>query len=492
MNRIKRFSMIAFVLALLFTLLPDEANPLLSVTQAAAPARLGNERRAVWIWGSTVRTKGAEAVATVLKDRGITDAILLVKGSAGTVAYPSAIAPEAAAGTDALGDFLVACHARGIKVHAWLNYHQDDYFGITKSNYKYSIWHSGKPPGTPDPYQVKDGRICPLRAKEEYNQYYLSLVQEILQLYPVDGIHFDYIRYPHVVYCFCPQHLALAAERDISIANVRGYINQTYYTPGDQKSYFNAYANGDPDVTKWVGMRVDEINSVAEMVKDALDEYNVANGTSVELSAALMPEGALASTMATDQARTDQFGLCHYAQSYEDLSKLMSFIAPMAYHKDYGQPPSWVGTVTAGAVAKAAATPVLAGIQVYSVTAQDIVDALYAARWNGASGFVLFRYGVSTSADAAWAAIVPDMESLATSLEAAFDAGWIDNAGIYNSLAQLLKNAQKSIDRSNIGAARNQLAAIVHELNAQSGKHIDARAAGILAGDVNWVSDLLQ
>jgi len=450
----------------------------------------GAETRAVWVWGSTVRTYGAETVASALQARGITDAILLVKGTAGTVAYPSAIAPAAAA-DDTLGHLLTACHARGIKVHAWLNYHQDDYFAVTKNKYKYTIYHN--PSSTkPAPYAINDGRICPLRAKEEYNAYFLSIVDEILRNYAVDGIHLDYIRYPGAYYCFCPAHIQAATEQGIDMNHVEDLLMKTYYVPKDNESYFNAYAAGDPDVAKWVALRVAEIDAMVKAVKDDVADFNKKNKTSVAVSAALMPEGALTSTMATSGARTDQFGLAHYAQNYGDMASMLSFLAPMAYQKDYGQPASWVGAVMAGAVAQAGDTPVLAGLQVYSVTAQEIADSLFYARWGGASGFSLFRWGYSTSAEANWGTIVPTLDRVTASTQTAIDNGWIDNPGIANSLVTKLANVKTSVDQSKTVTAQKQLAAYVNEVSAQSGKHIEAGSARILAGDAQWVLDLMM
>ncbi|HSK09166.1 MAG TPA: family 10 glycosylhydrolase [Vicinamibacterales bacterium] len=479
-------------LAFLSMCMPNQ--PTASSPQAAAQpgkvlARV--EARAVWIWGSTVRAQGAAVVAERLKERGMTDAILLVKGSAGTVAYPSAIAPPAAA-ADTLGEFIDACHARGIRVHAWLNYHQDDAYG-EKTKRAYSIWHVRTMPAPPS--SMNDGRICPLRAEEGYNAYFLSIVQEILDRYDVDGIHLDYIRYPHTVYCFCPAHQARAAAEGIDVARVRALINKTYYpAPGDGKTFFNAFAAGDPDAVKWVGLREAEINGVVEMVKQTVDGHNAATGAdpaeAVQLSAALMPEGAL-SGMVTDLARSDQFALCHYGQGYEAISGMASFITPMSYHKDYGQPAAWVGQVTSGAVAKAAPQAVWAGIQVYDVTSQAVADALAAARWNGASGFALFRYGVSSSGELASQALVPAIESLIEATAGAGDAGWID-ADILPSLTQKLRNVQKSLDAGDTRAAANRLGAYVNELQAQGGKHVDARAAHALMADAAWVVDLIK
>lgn len=497
MRSTARLSIVSFVLAAAALCVPD--RPAASGAAAQNPPAPAVESRAVWIWGSTVRSQGPDVVADTLKAAGVTDAILLVKGTAGLVGYPSAIAP-ATAGIDVLGLFTEACHARGIRVHAWLNYHQDDAFGVTRAKRVYSIWHVRTMPAPPS--STNDGRICPLRAQEEYNPYFLSIVEEILDRYPVDGIHLDYIRYPHAVYCFCPAHQAKAQAEGIDVTRVRTLINQTYYpAPGDQKAYFNAIAQGDPDAVKWAAMRSAEIEEVVRKVREAVDRHNarrpVARRPLVRLSAAFMPEGALAD-LVTDLARSDQFALAHYAQDYGRLSQWLSFVAPMAYHLDFVKAAGWVGQVVAGAAAKVApnGTAVWAGLQSYNpeapkpkLTPQDVVDALSAARLNGASGFALFRYGTTTTAT--WEALTPSISDVREATAAAAEAGWID-LDLLSSFVQKLSAAEASIEAGRDEAAANQLGAFANELRAQSGKGVDARAAHALAADALWVSDRLR
>ncbi len=475
------------------------ARPIVSAAAAppAALAPAAPEARAVWIWGSTVRAQGADAVAGGLEAAGVTDAILLVKGTAGTVAYPSAVAPHAA-DVDTLGPFTEACHARGIRVHAWLNYHQDDAFGA-RTGKTYGIWHHGKF-GAP-PYPQNDGRVCPLRAKEEYDPYFLSIVSEILERYPVDGIHLDYIRYPHVVYCFCPAHQAKAEAEGIDLAHVRELIIRTFYTPGDQKTYYEAIASGDPDAAKWAEMRSAEIEGVVRMVREAVDRHNArrpARRPFVHLSAAFMPEGALPDLMPGVAARSDHYALAHYAQDYRRLSTGLSFVAPMAYHLDFGQGAEWVGRVVAGALSQVApnGSAVWAGIQTYDppkpapkLTPKDVVDALAAARAQGASGFALFRYATTTTAT--WEALVPTVGDVREAMSAAADAGWID-PDLVNSLEQKLAAAEASIEAGQTRAAANQLGAFANQLSAQSGKGVDARAACALEADARWLADRLH
>ena len=95
---------------------------------ASRPTVAGADQRpklAVWMWGSTVRSQGAEAIAGKLAEGNVTDVILLVRGTSGKAEYASALAPPAEAGKDALGDMIAVCRPLGIRVHAWFVFNQD-------------------------------------------------------------------------------------------------------------------------------------------------------------------------------------------------------------------------------------------------------------------------------------------------------------------------------------------------------------------------------
>lgn len=445
------------------------------------------EMRAIWIWGSTIESVGAETAASQLQAQGITDAIVLVKGLEGTAYYASSIVPRATS-DDVLGDFLIACHARGIKVHAWLIYNEDDYYAA-KNNYEYTLYHVNKTSST-SPYAMNTGKICPLRAQEDYNQYFFNTVNELLQNYKLDGIHLDSIRYSHAVYCFCPKHVAKAEELGIDIDHVKKLLQETYYSPADGTTYFDAYANGDSDVVKWVSERESEINLVVKTVRDMVDAFNAKHRTDIAVSAALMPEGSLYS-LTTTYARSDQYADAHYAQDYSLMSPMLTFISPMAYYYDYGETPSWVGDVVAGSIKHARHTPVIAGVQTYSgVTAQNIVDEIYSARWNGAAGFNLFQYATTSSDE--WSAIVPTLAKMETAVTTAFSSGYIDNSDIADKLLKKLNAAENYADQSNIKAEENQLHAYIQEVSIFSGRHIDVREAQILVRDAEWLINLID
>ncbi|MCR4425578.1 MAG: family 10 glycosylhydrolase [Firmicutes bacterium] len=394
-KRFFRSFAIVTVALLLATLASGCKLPLISARQGrpALPPPSGHQEqgiRAVWLWGSTVRTEGAEAVAQKLQDNYINAAFLLVRGTAGTAGYASQIAPQADPSQDALANLIAACKPRGIQVHAWFVFNEDKAF--TDAHPAERLWHHGNANSGYQPYAITDGRVCP--NSEAHLQYTEDMIREVLQNYDVDGIHLDYIRYGHVVYCFCPTHQAKAASLGIDLSRVRQAVFDTFYAnPANANAIFDAYAAGDPDVAAWMDMRMEEIRYAATRMRNLTKQIK----PNAVFSASLMPEGA-------DPA-TKVWAHCHYAQSYADAADLYDFISPMAYHVSYGKPASWVRTLTQNAVADVSGKcKVYTGIQAHeAATPSSVADAIFAAADGGAKGFALFRYG--TIDDNEWAAV---------------------------------------------------------------------------------------
>lgn len=115
----------------------------------------------------------------------------------GDVVYPSAIEPwsrfitkpyanKSFSGYDPLQFAIEACHKRGLECHAWFVVYPmgkvkliNNKDGINRRLTQQVDGESYLDPGNPDT-----------------NSYLLSLISEIVKKYDVDGIHFDYIRYP--------------------------------------------------------------------------------------------------------------------------------------------------------------------------------------------------------------------------------------------------------------------------------------------------------
>lgn len=358
---------------------------------AAPVAAKDRKTLAVWMWGSTVRAQGAEAVVKSLAANNVTDVILLVRGTAGKAEYVSAIAPPAEEGKDALGDIIAVCRPLGIRVHAWFVFNQDKSY--TDLHHEDRIWHHGKANTDFKPYPVDDGKVCPI--SQSHLEYTNDMIREVIENYDVDGIHLDYIRYGHAVYCFCPDHVQKATALGINVDRVREVMFETFYASNaNPNRFFEAYESGDADVVAWVNMRQAEIRDAAAGMRAAAKLAK----PDVIFSASLMPEGAF--------PETNSFAMCHYGQSYEDAGELYDFVCPMAYHLDYGKTPAWVGDVARGAAKLVGDdVPVYIGVQAYGEKAdRDAVQkAIEAGLGAGAEGVALFRFG--TMNEERWSAM---------------------------------------------------------------------------------------
>jgi|GEM_PF-1245588 len=330
-------------------------------------------RDGIWVWGQSVRELGPDGAAIIaeqLQEFGFKDIFLLVKGNTGTLGYPSEVglAGVGEDDRDILREMIDEAHARGIKVHAWYvvngdRVYVDEYPEEGMCHFQYG---------------PEQARVNPVSRK--YRDYMKALVAEVLENYEVDGIHLDYIRYPHALLGFSEYEIANAEAEGVNMNKVNNLINRTFYEPADNTSIFRAYENRDPDVVKWVELRTGYITSFAQEIKEVIE----ACGRPVVYSAALMPEGATGGSSA----------YVHYGQCYRDAGKIYDLLVPMAYHGAYSKPPRWSATTAETARNIVRNVPVYAGIQAYELTgSREMASAVRFARESKADGMVLFRYG---------------------------------------------------------------------------------------------------
>ena len=168
-------------------------------TTRAMPSRAG-ERRLIWChsaWGLG-GTNDWNTTCRFLKTNGFTDLVVnLVWG--GYAFYPSKVLPQAeAARGDALAQCQAACRKHGIRMHVWK-----------------VCWKMGRAVSPAFVQAAKDaGRMqrtsqgefddlwnCP---SDPHNQQLeIDAMVELALEKKVDGVHFDYIRYPGSSCCFC-------------------------------------------------------------------------------------------------------------------------------------------------------------------------------------------------------------------------------------------------------------------------------------------------
>lgn len=175
----------------------DATNRLALARLAAIPAPDG-ERRMVWAHRPTaMRDRTWDQALRIIKRGGYTD--LIANLALGPVAaYKSDVLLTTAKydGRDCLEECLSACRRHGVKLHVWICCWRTGW-GISgedvarfESEGRFQRSNAG----------VKKDWLCPSHPANRK-----MLVDSMLELAKkgVDGVHFDYIRYPDCSYCFC-------------------------------------------------------------------------------------------------------------------------------------------------------------------------------------------------------------------------------------------------------------------------------------------------
>jgi len=337
------------------------------------------EIRSLWVarWDIT-SPEACSTMVRVAAENGFNTIIPQVRGR-GDAFYKSHIEPrsEDLAGQspdfDPLGQILEQAHAAGIEVHAWIN------ANLT--------WGFVKPPVSPNhivnkhpdwlmrtdqnKYTVTFGKdvegtyTCP--SNEEWREMYRDIYLDVVDQYEVDGVHFDFIRYPSPRFCYCDRCLGMFETRmDGEItAEQRGQLAED----SDRIAYTKAF----PD--KWDDYRREQITAMVYKVHDAVKKAR----PKVIVSASVFPDSSDA-----------------YNHRFQDWKRWMAdgkidLLCPMAYTKD---PDAWAVQIK-DAVDSSGGVPVCAGLGAWQIGAETCIDNIRKGRDLGAAGFSLFSYSIT-------------------------------------------------------------------------------------------------
>ena len=163
---------------------------------AASPPREG---RAMWNHSGTGAYPGDwERSAKLLAENGF-NMILPNMLWGGVAHYPSDVLPRSAKFRK-YGDQIEQCCAaakrHGIEVHVWkVNYNlhtaPKDFVAKLRREGRTQLSNRGEPCDW----------LCP--SHPDNRRLELESMLEVARKYPVDGLHFDYIRYPDRAHCYC-------------------------------------------------------------------------------------------------------------------------------------------------------------------------------------------------------------------------------------------------------------------------------------------------
>jgi len=394
----RRWSLIAIasVLSALYLVMPGRAD-----AQVSPPA---NEVRALWVVRNTLTSpEKIHQMVESAKTAGFNTLIVQVRGR-GDAYYRSRWEPRAnelkdqPAEFDPLAVTIAEAHQRGLKVHAWLNTSllanldalPDDPNHVFN---RHPEWLAVPRPVAAELYQMSPAdpryrqRIVEWSkanrgelegvytgpANSKVRDHIYRIWMDILKKYPVDGMHFDYIR-------------LASPDFDYSRTSIENFHQwlKARLTAADRTSLKAAQATDPLAATeifkdKFADFQREQITGLVQRIYREVKKQR----PGVIVSAAVFANDENAYTRRfQDWRRWLQMGILDVA-------------CPMAYTTDTEVFRKQVEV--ASATAHGAGKKVWAGIGAYRIPAESTVEKISVARTLGADGIILFSYDFTVS-----------------------------------------------------------------------------------------------
>ncbi|MGH9310038.1 MAG: glycoside hydrolase family 10 protein, partial [Vicinamibacterales bacterium] len=353
--------------------------------------------RALWVLRSSLASP--ESITTLVRSaqrHGFNALFVQVRGR-GDAYYTGTLEPRAAelarqpATFDPLAEVLQAAHASGLRVHAWINvnlvssaaelprarehlvYRHPDWLMVPRELAPQLARMDPASPG----YVGRLARWSRSQANEIEGLYaspipppavahLASVVRAIARNYAVDGIHFDYARYPNDRFDYSRgaiREFRAAVDPGLPLARRRQLAAQ-------QKDDVLAYPDALPD--EWRQFRLARMTTLMARLHDAVRAERP--GAAVSVAAKADAHDAVEQRL-QDWPRWLERGL-------------IDAIAPMAYTTEAAR----FAEQIAAARAAAGERQVWAGIGAYRLSPAETIDNITTARRLGAGGVILFSY----------------------------------------------------------------------------------------------------
>jgi uncharacterized lipoprotein YddW (UPF0748 family) len=404
-----------YVLALLCALLPlqqtdaptsqltSQKAPVFAVPGPAstpAPRPETGEARGLWVVRTTMETPDSvHDLVRRARENGFTDLLVQVRGR-GDAYYESAIEPRAEALNRQPADFdplamvISEAHQYGIKVHAWINIYlvaDLDSLPVSRDHsiYKHPEWLM-VPRGIgaelydvpPDDNAYLDRIIRFSRVnRRELEGLFVSpanpgvqdnlfnIWMDIAKRYEVDGLHFDYVRYPNPQYDYSRVSIdrfrqemdKKLARRDRLILAERFRQDPLFYV----KRFPEAYAE----------FQREQVTELVERIYRGVKSVK--------------PDAVISAAVFANEEDAERSRFQDWKTWLRDGA--LDVICPMAYTPDTEAFKRQVFN----ALSLASGKRVWGGIGAHKQTAESAVEKIRVARELGAQGFILFSYDSS-------------------------------------------------------------------------------------------------
>ena len=355
--------------------LPPDVLP--AETLPAGETQRG-EVRALWIVRDTLTSpQKIKNAVTLAKKYGFNTLFVQVRGR-GDAYYKSNFEPRAEQLIGQAGDFdplavaVAEGHKAGLEVHAWMN--------------TFLVWHQKRRPysrfhvvNQHTDWIVRDRQnilhLAPTNDSEgafldpaipAVREYTKNVFLDVASRYDVDGIHFDYVRYPSERFSY--SDVALAAFR----THMEGQLSENDLAFADKKAAHNRLAFPYLFPAEWRTWRQSLVTDTVRSISEAAHAIK----PNIIVSAAVFPNYQVASI--------------DKAQAWREWLRdgVLDAACPMAYNRST----PLVAAQIRDAVANSYGRPIIAGVGAWQMPAASAIAKGQVCRDLGACGLNFFSY----------------------------------------------------------------------------------------------------
>jgi uncharacterized lipoprotein YddW (UPF0748 family) len=349
------------------------------------------EARAFWVVRNRITSpEKIRHIVDTAKEYNFNTLIVQIHGR-GDAYYHSKIDPRAEdladqdPSFDPLAHILELGHQAGLEVHAWINAiytwsNPDPPVDQNHVVHRHPEWLMWDDEGrSVAEYSRRDVAIKGIEgqyvdpSRDEVLEYLHSIYMEVATNYPVDGVHFDYIRYPGVHFGYSPEFCHQFQEQHgvdprLLSDETKGYAAEGHLLtnrPILDRWNYTYYA-------LWNKAKADRITELVRRVSRSVKELR----PEIKVSAAVFPDPGTAYWRVSQDWRAWQ------------AEGLVDIVCPMIYSGE----PEVVAKRAAAALENAAGNLVYVGLGAWQKEPSQIVDEIQRIRKLGAHGVSLFAF----------------------------------------------------------------------------------------------------
>ncbi len=272
-----------------------------------------NKLKGICVRADDLEKAGIEKSLSDIAYFGYNAIFVLAKTPEGYVVFNSKNFPTL---VDNLSKIIEIAKSKNLKVYAYFPIIMDKYF--LSKNPTEGMGNLGYEKNT---YYVS-------LLSDKYLSYVKLFLKELLA-YDVDGIVFDYIRYPNGSYDFLDKFVALGKKQGIDMEFVSNVAYKTFVKPADWKTMFKLYEEKDKNIASWVNLR----ELVLKQVALNLVNYAKSIKQDLEFGAFLVSRGYRYDTIeeAPSITKTYPYQKVNFAYFGDTFKDIVDFVIPMVY-----------------------------------------------------------------------------------------------------------------------------------------------------------------